>query len=283
MIINCREIQPSTAGANDGAVSADVSGGTIAYSYLWSNGATVSSQTGLAAGVYSVTVTDENGCTATCTSVLTNPIFVANDTCSIEPGDFRTQTQGGWGSNCAGNNPGCYRDANFAAAFPNGLSVGCTNTVTLSSSANVAAYLPCGGPNAVLTSSYTNPSCLNNTLLSQLITTTLSVTFDQYDPTFSSSNILLIDLVLGSGPLAGLTVGQVLTEANNAVGGCGSTYSLTDLNQALTSINESFVDGTISTGVLECPPIQISCKYLVQKHRTNVLEFMHGQTRVMVQ
>lgn len=51
----------------DGEVHASASGGTMPYSWLWSNGSTDSSQTGLAAGTYTITVTDANGCTAATT------------------------------------------------------------------------------------------------------------------------------------------------------------------------------------------------------------------------
>ncbi|MEE9371803.1 MAG: SdrD B-like domain-containing protein [Saprospiraceae bacterium] len=47
-----------------GSASANAGGGTGAYSYAWSNGSTDSSISGLAAGTYSVVVTDANGCTA---------------------------------------------------------------------------------------------------------------------------------------------------------------------------------------------------------------------------
>src|SRR5215510_9913562 len=42
-----------------------------------------------------------------------------------ECGQFRTQTQGGWGAPPAGNNPGAYLHAHFATAFPTGLTIGC--------------------------------------------------------------------------------------------------------------------------------------------------------------
>lgn len=54
----------ATCETADGSASASVSGGTAPYSYSWSNGGSSSSISGLAAGSYSVTVTDANGCTA---------------------------------------------------------------------------------------------------------------------------------------------------------------------------------------------------------------------------
>lgn len=49
----------------DGAVNISVSGGTTNYTYLWSNSATTQNISGLSQGMYSVTVTDANGCTVT--------------------------------------------------------------------------------------------------------------------------------------------------------------------------------------------------------------------------
>jgi len=49
-----------------------VSGGTGPYTYLWSNGATTQTATGLSQGTYNVTVTDINGCSATINATVTN-------------------------------------------------------------------------------------------------------------------------------------------------------------------------------------------------------------------
>ncbi len=52
-------------GASTGAVTINSTGGVPAYSSLWSNGATTSNLSNVAAGTYSVTVTDDNNCTQT--------------------------------------------------------------------------------------------------------------------------------------------------------------------------------------------------------------------------
>lgn len=53
----------SAAGASDGSVNNTVSGGTTPYTYAWSNGASTQNLSGIAAGTYTLTLTDANGCT----------------------------------------------------------------------------------------------------------------------------------------------------------------------------------------------------------------------------
>ena len=63
----------SCAGGTDGAATASASGGTAPYTFAWSNGATTANATGLAAGTYTVTATDANGCDDTETITITEP------------------------------------------------------------------------------------------------------------------------------------------------------------------------------------------------------------------
>ncbi len=57
-----------------GNAAAVVMGGTGSFGYLWSNGETTMGIMGVPAGIYSVTVTDENGCTAVdSVDVITEP------------------------------------------------------------------------------------------------------------------------------------------------------------------------------------------------------------------
>ncbi|AUP77876.1 T9SS type A sorting domain-containing protein [Flavivirga eckloniae] len=60
-------------GGTTGSATASVTGGTSPYTYLWNNGATTASIVGVAAGIYEVTVTDDNGCTTTASTTITQP------------------------------------------------------------------------------------------------------------------------------------------------------------------------------------------------------------------
>ena len=73
-------------GGNNGSVTVTApSGGTAPYSYSWSTTPVQTSQTAtnLPAGVYTVTVTDANGCTKTSTATITQPPVLSNVTASV--------------------------------------------------------------------------------------------------------------------------------------------------------------------------------------------------------
>lgn len=68
---------------NNGAVNINVTGGSPAYSYNWSNSAVTEDISGLGAGTYTVTVTDNNGCTATATYTLVSVGLANTDAASV--------------------------------------------------------------------------------------------------------------------------------------------------------------------------------------------------------
>lgn len=170
---------------------------------------------------------------------------------------LRTQTMGGWGAPPKGNNPGKYLHTHFAAAFPAGLSIGCQSgyTLKLTSAQAVTSFLPSGGQPRALTSNLVNPgSGYNNTFAGQVAALALSVGFDAFDPNFGLSSTPLGSAIINSGTFTGMTVQQVLDEANKALGGCATTYSISALNSIVSSINESFVDGiAVNPALLSCP------------------------------
>jgi gliding motility-associated-like protein len=61
-------------GESTGKIDLTVLGGTLSYSYAWSNGAIIEDVNSLFAGWYKVTVTDNNGCTKTDSVELTEPL-----------------------------------------------------------------------------------------------------------------------------------------------------------------------------------------------------------------
>jgi gliding motility-associated-like protein len=63
----------STFGNDDGAINAEVYGGTSTYSYVWSTGSTTEDISNLTVGSYNLIVTDQNGCIAISTLQLTQP------------------------------------------------------------------------------------------------------------------------------------------------------------------------------------------------------------------
>ncbi|MGI9160274.1 MAG: hypothetical protein ACR2K1_11050, partial [Saprospiraceae bacterium] len=62
-------VTPETCvGVGDGAVALTITGGIQPFSYLWNNQANTSSISGLSAGAYAVTITDNGGCVQTATA-----------------------------------------------------------------------------------------------------------------------------------------------------------------------------------------------------------------------
>lgn len=168
---------------------------------------------------------------------------------------LRTQTQGGWGAPAHGQNPGKYLHNNFAEAFPNGLLIGCGNTVTFTSAQAITDFLPSGGAAKAITESYTDPdNSFKNGLVAQLTALSISVGFDSYFPDFGASTLNLADMYIASGTFEGLTVAEVLGLANEVLGGCNTDYTATEMAEVLDQINNNYVDGTINGGFLLCGP-----------------------------
>jgi hypothetical protein len=147
-----------------------------------------------------------------------------------------------------------YLQNHWASCFPYGITIGCTNKLKLTSSTAVKDFLPSGSTPAMLPAgTLTNPGgAYSNVLAGQLVAATISVVVDGCDPNFGASSYVLGDAIIASGPLQGYSVYGLLTEANNFIGGCGSSFTASQLNAALTGVNESMDNGTVNTGFLVC-------------------------------
>lgn len=162
-----------------GSIAATLSGGTTPYAYSWSNGQTFSSATGLAAGNYSLTVTDMNGCSATGSdtvnesSAISITSAVTNASCGLSDGSVTVSASGG-------NSPYTYAWLNGqTGATATGLPAGtesvavadinsCTDTFDIGISnisgpgasisvTNVSCYGVCDGSAAVTVTSGVSP------------------------------------------------------------------------------------------------------------------------------
>ena len=96
----------SCFGESDGAIDLTVSGGATPYDFDWSNGATVEDPLNLAAGDYTVVVTDANGCESDTTITINEPGEVAIAVDNVVGVDCDNPTGGSIGITPTGGTPG---------------------------------------------------------------------------------------------------------------------------------------------------------------------------------
>lgn len=90
------------ASPNTGSVNLDVTGGTPGYTYLWNTGAVTQDLLGVAAGEYTVTITDDAGCIITSSYTIAAPqlpqgtFVVTDETCDeLNDGEINLSVSGG--------------------------------------------------------------------------------------------------------------------------------------------------------------------------------------------
>ena len=151
-------------GDKNGTASVSVSGGTAPYTTQWSNNATTAAITGLAAGNYTVTVTDNKGCVKTASVSISEPAkLVVNPTGSAlicgggNDGTASVAVSGGTA-------PYKYKWSNGATSSSLfGLTAGnYTATVTDASGCTATAVAVVSQPSPIeLTTVAENPKCYN--------------------------------------------------------------------------------------------------------------------------
>jgi hypothetical protein len=227
----------SCFGNTNGAVSLTVNGGTSAYTYSWSNGATTQNLSNVGAGTYSVLVTDANGCTSSASATVNQPaVYVLTHT--VTNVNCYGQSTGAIDFNVTGGvTPYIYNWSNGATTQDlSNLAAGVYNvSVTCSSGCIVTTSITISQPSApvALSGTVTNVICYGNANGS----IDLNVTGGTSPYTYLWNN--------GSTTqdLSGLSAG-VYSVVVNDVRGCSSNVSYTVSEPG--QLNSTSIAGVIS-------------------------------------
>ena len=156
---------------NDGTASVVATGGTGNYSYLWApSGGTAATATGLSAGIYTVTVTDENSCSVVNTITITEPDQLSLTATPTEVSCYNGNNGSATVSVTGGTAPYSYSwsPSGGNAATATGLVAGSyTVTVTDGNSCSASATVEIVQP--------ANPVTLNTLAVSEVGVTSVSL------------------------------------------------------------------------------------------------------------
>ncbi|MDF2453061.1 MAG: hypothetical protein K0S26_2565, partial [Bacteroidota bacterium] len=169
LAINGTVTNVSCNGGSTGSITSSPTGGTLPYSYLWNpGGQTAPTATNLAAGNYSLTVTDGLGCTRTATYVVTQPLPITatlvptNVSCfNGSNGAVTTTVAGGTSAYSYSWNPGGATSQNVTGLIAGTYTLTITDVLNCIATKTVTITQP---PLLVASTTVTNETCnyLNN-------------------------------------------------------------------------------------------------------------------------
>ncbi|MET3026474.1 MBG domain-containing protein [Flavobacterium sp. UW10123] len=161
----------SCKGGNNGTASVVANGGTGSYSYLWApSGGTAATATGLTAGVYTVTVTDENSCTVTNTVTITEP-----DALTLTPTLTAVSCHNGSNGSAAVSVTGGTGAYSYSWSPSGGNAATATDLVAGTYTVTVTDANSCSASATVEVTQPANPVNLNTAVVSGITTTGASL------------------------------------------------------------------------------------------------------------
>ncbi len=254
-------------GGNNGAIDITPSGGAAPYTYNWGSGITTQDRTGLSAGTYSVTITDNNGGTITNNYTVTQPnplVALATSTNILCNGGTSTISVSGSGGTFPYTGTGSFTQNAGTYTYTITDANGCTSpqiSITLTEpspivvSAVVTNPITCTGGSATVnvsatggTPPYTNTGSVNVTAGSHTFTVidangcskTLSNFFVTQPSSLSANAILTTPIACNGGTgivtvnATGGTAPYTNTGAVTVNAGTGS-FSVSDANGCSTT------------------------------------------------
>ena len=152
----------STCLGYDGSINITTSGGTTPYNFIWNNGQTTEDLNNINAGYYFLTITDNNGCTDTFSTTITQPIAPSLTTSHIDASCFGFN-DGSINLNVTGGTPpfNYLWSNNFTTQNINNVTAGIYNViVTDSNNCTSTANVTVNQPTAIsVLPSISNVSC----------------------------------------------------------------------------------------------------------------------------
>lgn len=224
----------SCFGSTDGSLNLSVNGGTPAYTYSWSNGSPSPNLSSVGAGTYTVTVTDQNGCSSTISAVLTQPAALASSIVSVS-------AYNGYGVSCASSTNG-----SIGIQVSGGVTAYSYNWSNGSTAAN-QSNLGAGTYSVIITDANNCKDTLQATLTEPApLASTINVitNFNGYGVSCNGSNDAGIDLSVNGGVMAYSYQWSNSATSQDLSGVGAGTYSviITDANNcqdtASISVNE---------------------------------------------
>jgi hypothetical protein len=172
-----------------------------------------------------------------------------------------TAPQGQWGAPCSDHDVGCLRDDHFMGVFPEGLIVGCgVLTVNLVSSAAIEQALPSYGTARALYATEAgaydgkgDPK-VGTSLFGHTVALALNVGLDDITAE-DDDDVPLEALIIGDpwSPCEGMSVGEVLEQANLALGDCPTSLSAATLGGCAQAINNAYANGQTCSSLFQLP------------------------------
>ena len=159
-----------------------------------------------------------------------------------------TFTQGGWGGDPNGHNPASLLADNFATVYPSGVEIGIPGgsgfSMIFTSSTAIGVYLPATGTGNALNTDLVDPATSSSGVFGgQVLALELNVDFSAAGlPHNDDPKIGDLKLCNTGTSLDGMTISQILGIANSVLGGGSlpSGFTLSDMNDLITDLNESF-------------------------------------------